>query len=187
MVETQTKKLTGDDLLAMPQAKTSGMELIDGELVPRGGTMSPTSWRHGKVEFRLAAIFSRYQDAHKTGEFVTGEVGFYTRGDQFTTRAADIAFIQTERIPEKTEGFLSIAPDLVVEIISPGNSADDIEAKTAEWFDFGVKMVWLIYPRTERVHVFTTPKTMRVYSADETLSVDAVLPGFSVSVAEIFA
>jgi Uma2 family endonuclease len=148
--------------------------------------MSPTSWQHGKVEFRLAAIFSRYQDEHETGEFVTGEVGFYTRGDQFTTRAADIAFIQSDRIPEKTQGFLSIAPDLVVEIIPPGNSADDIEAKTVEWFDFGVKMVWLIYPRTERVHVFTTPKTMRVYSADETLTTEDVLPGFSVSVAEIF-
>ena len=149
--------------------------------------MSPTSWRHGKVEFRLAAIFSRYQAAHNIGEFVTGEVGFYTRGDQFTTRAADIAFINAERLPEKTEGFLSIPPDLVVEIISPGNSADEIEAKTAEWFDFGVRMVWLVYPRSERIHVFTTPKTMRVYSTDETLNVDSVLPGFSVTVAEVFS
>lgn len=188
MTDIQIRKLTGDDLLAMSEDEITGMELIDGVLVPMEGEMSPTSWGHGKVEFRFATVFGKYEDDHKdAGEFVTGEVGFYTRGNDFTTRAADIAFIRKDRLPESAEGFSRVAPDLVVEIISPGNSAADMEEKVAEWFAFGVKLIWLVYPKTKRIHVFTSPKEMHIYTAEDTLTGGNVLPDFSCKVSAIFS
>lgn len=186
MSETTVKKLTGDDVLAMPEEATTGMELIDGELVSIEGKMSPTSWQHGKAEFRLATLLGNYADEHGVGEFVTGEVGFYTRGDQYSIRAADIAYIRRDRLPDNLDGFLHTPPDMVVEIISPGNSASEMDAKILEWFDFGVTLVWLVYPRTQRLHVYTSPKQMHILSAEDMLEGGEVLPKFKIQVAEIF-
>ena len=81
---------------------------------------------------------------------------------------------------------MHVAPDLVVKVISPGNTAEEIEVKTQEWFDFGVRMVWLVYPKTKRVHVYTTPVRSILLSADGLLEGGDVLPGFSVKVSAFF-
>jgi Uma2 family endonuclease len=185
MAEAQTKiPLTGDDLLRMPEEATEGYELIEGELVK----MAPTGLEHGNVELNVGAEIRTWNKQHKRGRVFVGETGFYTRGDKGTVRAPDVAFISYERLPAETriEGYSRIAPDLVVEVISPGNTAEEMDIKIREWFDFGVRLLWAIYPRTRRVHVYTTPDKPIILDADATLDGGEVLPGFSVPIAVFF-
>jgi len=178
------ERLTGDDLLRMGEDATTGYELIEGELVK----MSPAGLDHGDSELNVGFELKLWNRQYKLGRVAGGEVGFYTRGNSNTVRAADALFISNERLAgiTSTEGFLHVAPDLVVEVISPGNTAEEIEVKTQEWFDFGVRMVWLVYPKTKRVHVYTTPVRSILLSADDLLEGGDVLPGFSVKVSAFF-
>jgi Uma2 family endonuclease len=169
MVELLVKeRLTGDDLLCMGEDATTGYELIEGEMVK----MSPAGLDHGDSELNVGVELKLWNRQHKLGRVAGGEVGFYTRRNTNTVRT--------------TEGFLHIAPDLVVKAISPGNTAEEMEVKTQEWFDFGVRMVWLVYPKTKRVHIYTTPDRSMVLNADDTLDGGEELPGFSVKVSAFF-
>jgi len=185
MIETKTKiLLTGDDLLKMSEEATEGYELIEGELVK----MAPTGLEHGGVELGVGAEIRTWSKQTKHGRVFVGEIGFYTRGNKRTVRAADVVFISYERLPAdaSTEGYSHIAPDLVVEVISPGNTAAEMEQKIREWFEFGVRLVWGIYPKTRRVHVYTTPDKPTILDADAHIDGGDVLPGFSVPIAVFF-
>ena len=177
MVDTQTKiLLTGDDLLKMSEEATEGYELIEGELVK----MVPTGLEHGNVENGAAFQLTLFNKQHKLGRILTGEIGFYIRGNDRTVRAADVAFMSYERlsVDASLEGYSRIAPDLVVEVISPGNTAEEMEEKIREWFDFGVRLIWVIYPKTRRVHVYTTPDKPIILDVDAHIEGGDVLPGF---------
>ncbi|PJF34373.1 MAG: Uma2 family endonuclease, partial [Candidatus Thermofonsia Clade 1 bacterium] len=138
------QRLTSDDLLAIQAQTGKRYELIEGKLIE----MAPTGLLHGSIEFRIALLLGQYVAQRALGHVLVGEVGFYTRGDAHTVRGADIAFIRAEKIPEQglPEGFSSIAPDLVVEVVSPHDRGAEIVAKVAEWLAFGVEAVWIVYP-----------------------------------------
>jgi Uma2 family endonuclease len=125
MAEAQTKiLLTGNDLLKMSEEATEGYELIEGELVK----MAPTGLEHGEVELGVGAEIRAWNKRSKRGRVFVGEIGFYIHGHDRTVRAADVVFIAYERLPKDAslEGYSRIAPDLVVEIISPGNTAEEM-------------------------------------------------------------
>ncbi len=177
--------LTGDDLLLI-EAQQPGklFELIEGELkeYPVPGI------DHSEYEFLIVELFAAYKKQNKIGRFLVGEAGFYTRGDNKTVRMADMAFISYARMPaeKKEPGYGRIAPELVVEIVSPSNSADEMEEKIQEWLRFGALLVWVAYPKTRRVHVYTHEGQITILNAEDTLTGGNVLPGFSVAVRELF-
>ncbi len=185
MDSVQIKSLTGDDLLEIV-AENPGkrFELIEGELIE----MSPTGFDHGKFEFLVALVLADYNKSHKWGTILTGETGFYTRGDDKTVRAADVAFISYEKIPagESHPGYGKVAPELVVEVVSPSDRAGEIENKVQEWLDFGVLLVWVVYPQNRRVHVHSDGKQFTILNADDAITGGDVLPGFSAKVNQFF-
>ncbi len=75
----------------------------------------------------------------------------------------------------------------VVEVVSPGDRAGEIEQKVAQWLEAGVRLVWVVYPATRHVVAFRELAHPRVYTDAETIDAEPVLPGFSCPVAEIFA
>ncbi len=175
--------LTGADLLQMPHGMGERYELIEGKLI----TMAPASFKHGLVAAQVIHVLMVSNADHKSGRVCSSETGFYTRGDDKTVRAPDAAFISYARLPTGPlpEGFLKTAPDLVVEVISPGDRAGEIEQKTQEWLDFGVRVVWVIYPDSQRVHIHTRAGS-HVISAEAPLDGGDVLPGFSIRVSDLF-
>lgn len=178
-------RLTGEDLLTIEAEHPDKLfELIEGELreYPMPGL------EHSDVENLFAFFLTLYNREKKIGTVFTGAAGFYTRGDNTTVRMADIAFISYERLPagKIPSGYGTIAPELVVEIISPGNSADEMEEKIQEWLKFGVSLVWVVYPKTQRVHVYDNQRQVTILSAEDTITGGNVLPEFSVKVSEFF-
>ncbi len=176
--------LTADDLLGMSSPRGERYELIDGTLFIK----EPPGFSHGCLEARLATILSNHCDARGLGRVLAGDAGFVTRSDERTVRAPDLAFVSFERLPRGpvTDGFGRVAPDLTVEILSPGDRRGEVEAKTREWLRFGVTAVWLVDPRQRRVRVVTRDGEVVVGEGERLLGGEA-FSGFALPVADLFA
>jgi Uma2 family endonuclease len=80
----------------------------------------------------------------------------------------------------------AVAPDLVVEVISPNDKAFDVIEKLREYFAGGVRQVWQVYSNTEQVMIFDSPRSARILSRGDELIGDPVVPGFRVKLADLF-
>lgn len=176
----ETQLITGEALLEM--GDLGPCELIDGRIIP----MAPTGGEHGLVEFNLGSELRSFVRQHKLGWVMGGEVGIYTRRNPDRVRGADVVFISNERLPERPTGFLEIAPELVVEVISPTDRWQDVHEKIEEYFAIGVNWVWVVEPAGQAVRIFHSVIEARKLSQGDTLTGEGVLAGFTLPVAEIF-
>jgi Uma2 family endonuclease len=178
----KTPLITGEELFAM--GDIGPCELIDGSVVP----MSPTGGEHGSLESNLGSVLRHFVREHSLGWVMTGEVGIYTRRNPDRVRGADVVFLSRERWPDPPpRGFLEVAPDLAVEIISPNDRWQDVRQKLAEYFAIGVRWVWIVEPDNQAVLVFHSITNMQQYGMDDTLVGEGSLEGFTLSVASLFA
>jgi Uma2 family endonuclease len=181
-----TRIWTAADLLDLPDGMGKRYELVEGEL----REMAPAGGKHGQIVDIISGEFYLFLKAHQAGIGVTAETGFFTRGDNQTVRAPDYAFIRAEKVPPDglPDGYLAIVPDLVVEVISPHDRAGDVDQKTQEWIDFGVPLVWVVYPTTGRVFVYRQDqRSPTLLTREDTLDGGDMLPGFALPVSTIFA
>jgi Uma2 family endonuclease len=105
-------------------------------------------------------------------------------------RRPDVVFIPFSKWargirPPETNAW-DILPDLCVEVVSPNDKADEVETKVGEYFDAGVPMVWVVYPRHERVYVYDSPTQVRRLGKPDTLDGGTVLRGFQLPLADLF-
>ena len=177
----ETKLITGEELAAMNDI--GPCELVKGRIVP----MSPTGDEHGAIEINIGAELLTFVRSHKLGKVRVGEVGIYTHRNPDTVRGADVLFISNERYARKKgTGFLDVAPDLVVEILSPNDRWTEVTQKLREYFAIGVRLVWVVDPQSRSVYAYRTLTDVREFSASDDLLGEDVLPGFSVKVAQLF-
>lgn len=149
--------------------------------------MSPASPRHGRIVFLLSTPVGRYLDDHPVGDAYGAETGFQTSSNPDTVRAADLSFVRAERgLDEEDGGFLLGAPDLVAEVLSPGNRRGEMISKVSQWLAAGCQVVWIVDPdrRTIQVHEGNQERTL---SIGDTLDCPSLLPGFQLPLAKVFA
>lgn len=178
----EEKLITGDELYQM-----SGVglcELIDGRIVP----MSPTNVKHAIVEMRIAAALENFVRAHRLGKVLVGEAGLFTKYDPDRVRAADALFISNERYAQrkKKQGYLDVAPELVVEVLSPEDTMVEVTQKLREYFAVGVRLTWVIDPEAETVLAYRSLTGVREFKEKDILPGDDIRPGFEVTVASLF-
>lgn len=151
--------------------------------------MTPAGALHGRVVMALGVLLHVYASQHKLGQVFAAETGFKIHVDPDTVRAPDIAFVAQERIPPTgvPSGYWELAPDLVVEVVSPNDSAADVQDKIEEWLNAGVRRVWVVYPDTQTIHIYRSLKEVNVLKSGDRLDGEDLLPGFSCAVEEIFA
>ncbi len=100
----------------------------------------------------------------------------------------DIAFISASRVAEAhTPKFIPVAPELVVETLSPDDRATQVREQTQWWLDHGVQLVWVVDAQNATVRVHLQDDAARTLSRTETLEGDEVLKGFSLPLSELFA
>ncbi len=125
---------------------------------------------------------------HKLGWVVAGEAGLYTRRNPDRVRGADVLFISRKRLPQQPKrAFLEVAPELIVEIISPGDAWEEVRQKIAEYFSIGVERVWIVEPENRDVLIYRSPLEAIAVPEGEMLTGEGVLDGFSLAVADLFA
>ena len=160
-------------------------ELVQGELQE----MSPAGPRHGRIAMRLGSLIEQHTRQHNLGIVYAAETGFKLQTNPDTVRAADVAFVAHNRIPSEGEpeaGYWAIAPDLVVEVISPYDLASKVQSKVSDWLEAGCRLVWVVYPDTRTVTIYRSVTNVRGLTTEDILDGEDVLPGFSCPVGEIF-
>lgn len=174
---------TVDDVLKIHAQEKRLYELVDGVLVEKAMGL-----RESFLAIALSSILWSFVKPRKLG-IVSGEAGML-RLDSGLVRIPDVAFISWERLPNRQiprEPVPLLAPDLVVEILSPSTTPAEMARKRQEYFAAGVRLLWLIDPEARTVAVYTAPEAARELSAMETLDGGDVLPGFRLSLQELFA
>jgi Uma2 family endonuclease len=159
-------------------------ELVEGKIIMH----SPTSWRHGRYERRFGNSLGDFVDKYQLGEVLVGEVGIYIGRNPDTIRGADVIFISNERLTQvKSASFLDVAPELVIEVMSPDDRWTEVKQKIREYFSIGVRLVWVADPSDKTVSVYRSLTDVRLFTESDSLSGEEVLPSFSVLVATLFA
>lgn len=158
-------------------------ELVRGELIE----MSPTGFPHGIYTNRLASRVSVFAEDNDLGLCPSAETGFRIAQVPETVLAPDWAFVAKDRVPEPfPEGYLDLAPDIVLETVSPSDTAREVAQKVALWLSAGVRVVWVLDPRTKTLAVHRVGRETIILSASATLTEDELLPGFSFPIKRLF-
>jgi Uma2 family endonuclease len=173
--------MTAEDLLRLNiQDKRS--ELVRGQLVVR----EPAGLAHGVVASRIGERVAGFVRVHALGLVVAAETGFMLALDPDTVRAPDVGFIRRDRVPDPLpRGYASIAPDLVVEVLSPDDRPGEVLAKVADWLRAGTRLVWVVDPIRRAARVYRADGTEAFATGDDSLDGEDVLPGFVLPLAAI--
>ena len=188
-MSTTTRLITADELLVMPPYGENGkqcrFELIRGELK----VMSLTKPLHGVICARLAAALINFVEVNDLGMAFGAETGFVVERDPDSVLGADAAFVSHARLAtvENLEKFFPFAPDLAVEVLSPGNTVREINEKVAMYFAAGSRAVWVFNPKKRTTAVYTSPTDVRILNEQDTLDGGDVLPGFKLELSKLFA
>lgn len=178
------QQVTADELLHMPDDDFR-YELVRGEL----RRMNPAGNVHGRVAMSFAWRLARYVEENGLGTVYAAETGFKLATDPDTVRAPDVAFVSRARVEAigDIEGFWPGAPDLAVEVVSPGDAYAEVEEKVFDWLDAGTKMVIVVNPRQHSATVYKSPGDINVFTETDTLDGGDAVPGFELALQEIFA
>ena len=118
--------------------------------------------------------------AYAKGDELGSEVEQITLPERM--RRPDLCYIPSEKLKKLDESI----SEFVIEIISPSDKLEDVEDKLHEYFEAGVKVVWQIRPRTQSIHVYTSPTTVTICTGDRVCSAAPVLPDFEMKAGEVF-
>ena len=180
--------MTAEEFFDSPYAH--GFELVKGRIVSKGGgkfeVNMPAGAKHGAVIDELETRISYFVRENKLGKVFAAETGFILA--EGTVRGIDISFVGNEKITEFgiPDKFFPVAPDLAIEVISPGNTFDEIQDKIEEYIIAGTKLVWIVYPKQKMIHIYRQNNLIKILRENDTLEGEDILPNFQVKLSEIF-
>ena len=188
VVAEATPVMTTEQLLALPE---NGVErwLIRGQLRERPMTVR-NRW-HSRIMARVAKFIDNWldQQPEPRGSVLCGEAGVRLRGDRDTTVGVDVVYISAELAAHTSTETTLIdgVPILVVEILSPNDTQEQIDEKVDNYLRAGVHLVWVIDPHDRTVLIYRPNAEPELVNVRQELSGEPHLPGFRVQVAQIFA
>jgi Uma2 family endonuclease len=162
-----------------------GFELVGGEL--KEWTVSKESSR---IAGRICTRLDVFCESRGVGYVFPEGMSYQCfPTDPTRVRRADTSFIALSRMPSATyrdEGHCTTVPDLVVEVISPNDNAEEVAEKIQDWLGAGVKLVWEVYPGRQTIRANLPDGTATLFRPPDILTAEGVLPGFSCPVADLF-
>ena len=177
---TPMRLVTADELERMPEDDFR-YELVRGRLV----RMSPVAPPHGRITMALAARLWNHVTARHLGEVWT-EVGFRLASAPDTVRAPDVSFVSVERLPPSdARGFYRGAPELAIEVLSPGETAADVREKVHDYLSAGTCIVVVIDPDDRRAALHQPGAPSRILTVNDTLDLNDVVPEFRVRLSDV--
>ena len=183
MVTAVAERLyTAEEFLCMPE--NEGAELLDGRIKEKQMGFR-SSWIGARVSFEMNILAQREGLGTVTG----ADGGIQCWPDHPNrVRKPDVVFYRAGRLPNGlAEGWEIAVPDLVVEVVSPNDKADDVEDKLEEYRAAGIPLIWVIYPRTRTAQAMGAILSRTEIRRDGVLDGGDILPGFRLPLAELFA
>jgi Uma2 family endonuclease len=182
-MSTRTHNIATAEQLLNTNSDLGRCELVRGELV----MMTPGRARHAAVGLRIGRALLNFVEEHGLGEVFDSSAGYVLTRNPDTVREPDVSFLSKKRVTQQDlDAFLEGAPDLAVEVLSPGNTAAEMRDKMAEYFDAGCRVVWIVDPLRKSVTVHHPNRVPDVLTEEDTLTEKELLPGFSLAIREIF-
>lgn len=174
-------RVSVEDMYHMPRDGRK-YELIEGEL-----TVTPAGMKHEAIGVSLAVELARYLEKNPIGRVFGSSTGYRLADDILLS--PDVSFVRAERLPGGVapEGFGEFAPDLAVEIVSPGDTMTTIERKAQLYLSHGARLVWVINPKLARATIYRPDGSARVLHGEDALDGESVLPGFTCRLADLLA
>lgn len=171
---------------ALAEIEPAGLyEVVDGVVVEKPAM--------GAYEIEIASILQDmlgpFARSQRLGRVVS-EMLFRLDVERKRDRRPDVAFVSHQRWPierraPRTAAW-EVVPDLAIEVLSPNNKTVDDAAKLEEYFQAGVRAVWLVFPEAGKVYVYTSTTSVTILPRESTLEGGEVLPGFRLALAELF-
>ena len=179
---TQTL-LTFDQYAELPKQEGRRYELDDGMLIEMPGVNS----NHGSIQAHLCALLIGAAGQTRAPLKVMVDVAFIL--SPATERVPDVSVIQKSRLDsmEYYRGAYRGAPDLAIEVVSQHDSALDLDRKVAQYISAGTTAVWVVYPETRHILIHRANGDLRNIRGEQKLEEPGLLPGFSVSLDQVFA
>ena len=183
MATAKNKLLTAEDLLRLHSQGFKG-ELIDGVFVETVAV----GMRHSFIAGNIMSPMHAYVRRNRMGRVGGTDGGVLIQRNPDTVREPDIFFVSASRLPleDHSEGYLEVAPELVIEIVSPNDTRQSVNDKTTMWLSHGVLMVMEVYPAERAVMVHRPGVPAVTLTGDDELEGGDVLPGFTLPLSEIF-
>jgi Uma2 family endonuclease len=158
-------------------------EVIDGMRVER----EPMGAFETVLASWLCYLLNDFAVGQKLGLAVS-EVLFVLNASSCLQRRPDVAFVSYARWPTPVvarESAWDVVPDLAVEVVTPSNLAEEIDSKITDYFQAGVRLVWVLYPDSGRVYVYQSPTQVSIVERTGTLDGGEVLPGFQLPIGQL--
>ncbi|WOB44549.1 Uma2 family endonuclease [Thermoleptolyngbya oregonensis NK1-22] len=181
--KTEKKVWTDEEFIALAK-DGQRYEIVKGELIDTGNSGA----LHGYVCSLLIAALTSYSASSKLGVVLDSSTAFTMKNGN--RRSPDISFFAKERLKGMAElpsGFLDGAPDLAVEVLSPGNTVEEIHNKLVEYFENGTRLAWVVHPGERFVLVYRSAQEPdRLLKSTDSLDGEEVVPGFTLPLANLF-
>src|SRR5882672_4435338 len=161
-----TQHVTAGEFLQMPNGAYR-LELVEGEI----RKMSPAGGLHGYLSIEIGSRLSEAVKRGQLGCVLGAETGFRIARDPDTVLAPDVSFIRQDRLRAigLPQEFFPEAPALVVEVVSPRDTAEEVDDKIRRWIAAGVEIAWVVYPSGRSVTVYQGLNDIRVLTQNDTL------------------
>ena len=184
MTQLSSLSLGGSQTAVVADSDTL-YEVVNGEHVE----LPPMGVYEVWIASRLGYLLDSFVQPRRLGN-VVGEMLFSLDPVKRLERRPDVAFVSYQRWPRhrpvpRTNAW-EVVPELGVEVVSPSNSAEEIQTKLHDYFRTGVLLVWIIYPIQQLVYVYESPTRLRILTAADELDGGSVLPGFRMKIGDLF-
>ncbi|MCW5980137.1 MAG: Uma2 family endonuclease [Bryobacteraceae bacterium] len=182
MVATKTL-MTIAELERLPAEDGVRYELDGGDLV----RMTFPKPRHNLLVGRIYRILLEFAERTALGIVYPSDTGYVLSRDPDTLRGPDVTYLPARRASlVDPDQHIEGAPDLAVEVVSPSDSAEDLDKKVKQYLAAGGHTVWIVYPLTRTVQVYQADGGVRQLTGDQILEAPELLPGFAVPVSRLF-
>jgi Uma2 family endonuclease len=179
----RTHNITSAEELFSASENLGKCELVRGELV----MMSPGRGLHAAVAMRIGRSLLNFAEAHDVGMVFDSSAGYVLSRNPDTVREPDVSFLTKRRLEtQDLDAFLEGAPDLAIEVLSPGNTLVEMCDKMAEYFRAGCRVVWIVDPRRKTIEVYRPGQEPTVLKEGDEVVEQELLPGFSLPVSDVF-
>jgi Uma2 family endonuclease len=176
--------LTAEEFAALPDMPGIQLELVRGRVIEVAGT---GAW-HGFIVGLVFEAINAFARKHRLGAAFADNVSYIVGRGPDVVRIPDASLVSRDRIAKHgiPEAFWPFAPDLAVEVVSPGDDAQDVYGKVHEYLDGGTRLVWVLWPAYRAATVYEQGGVVRELGADDVLDGGEVLPGFSHRLGDFF-
>ncbi|MGH2584671.1 MAG: Uma2 family endonuclease [Dehalococcoidia bacterium] len=176
--------MTAEDLLRLPE-DGNRYELSRGTLI----VLSLASYWSSMAAAAIASKVGTFVRDHRLGVVAGADGGMLLERDPDTLRAPAVSFARRDRIPVdlKRGGFICVAPDLAIEVLSPSDRMVEVNRTIRDYFLAGTRLVWVIDPDDRSALVYHADRPVEIVGPDGTIDGENVLPGFSLLLAELWS